>query len=112
MHTVGDDAGVVSSSADTLAEKAAEPPAPGRCVGLTRLGLSARGYTCAMSLAVIRHVGLWQHQPRLCDSRDGRRMTWLSFISGTGVRSHMYRLGNQPLTDGEAMPGAWGGTSQ
>jgi hypothetical protein len=39
-------------------------------------------------------------------------MTWLSFISGTGVRSHMYRLGNQPLTDGEAMPGAWGGTSQ
>ena len=67
-----------------------------------------------MSLAINPETRLWQHQPRHCNSPDGRLLTWYSSTSDMGVYRHMYRLGDQTLTegDGEAMRAAWGGTPE
>ena len=65
-----------------------------------------------MSLAVNPDAQLWHHQPRHCNSPQGRLLTWYSSTSDMGVLRHMYRLGNHPLTEGEgeALRAEWGGT--
>jgi hypothetical protein len=56
---------------------------------------------------------LWEDQPQHCHSPEGRLLTWYSSLVDGGVRRHMYRLGNRPITDdeGERIREQWGGTA-
>jgi hypothetical protein len=66
-----------------------------------------------MGLSTNPDARLWVHQPQHCWSPEGRLLTWYSSLDDGGVRRHMYRLGNGPISDeeGEATRAEWGGTA-